>query len=86
MFAYNQSTTGMYYISIYFCMGFPGGSVGKESTCSARDSLTRGSTPWSGRSLGGGHATHSCILAWRIPWTEEPGRLHSIGLQRAGHD
>ena len=31
-------------------------------------------------------ATHSSILAWRIPWTEEPGRLGSMGLQRAGHD
>ena len=31
-------------------------------------------------------ATHSCILAWRIPWTEEPGRLQSMGLQRDGHD
>ena len=31
-------------------------------------------------------ATHSSILAWRIPWTEEPGRLQSMGLQRVGHD
>ena len=31
-------------------------------------------------------ATHSSIPAWRIPWTEEPGRLQSMGLQRAGHD
>ena len=31
-------------------------------------------------------ATHSRILAWRIPWTEEPGGLQSIGLQRVGHD
>ena len=31
-------------------------------------------------------ATYSSILAWRIPWTEEPGRLQSIGLQRIGHD
>ena len=31
-------------------------------------------------------ATHSSILAWRIPGTEEPGRLQSTGLQRAGHD
>ena len=31
-------------------------------------------------------ATHSNILAWRIPWTEEPGRLQSIGSQRVGHD
>ena len=31
-------------------------------------------------------ANHSSILAWEIPWTEEPGRLQSMGLQRAGHD
>ena len=31
-------------------------------------------------------ATHSSILAWRIPWMEEPGRLQSTGLQRVGHD
>ena len=31
-------------------------------------------------------ATHSSILAWRIPWMEEPGRLQSRGLQRVGHD
>ena len=31
-------------------------------------------------------ATHSSTLAWKIPWTEEPGRLPSMGLQRAGHD
>ena len=31
-------------------------------------------------------ATHSSILAWRIPWTEEPGGLHSMESQRVGHD
>ena len=31
-------------------------------------------------------ATHSSILAWKIPWTEEPGRLQSMGLKRVGHD
>ena len=31
-------------------------------------------------------ATHSSILAWRIPWREEPGRLQSMGSQRLGHD
>ena len=31
-------------------------------------------------------ATHSSILAWKIPWTEDPGRLQSMGLQRVGHD
>ena len=33
-----------------------------------------------------GMATHSSILAWRIPWTEEPGRLQYIGLQRVGYN
>ena len=33
-----------------------------------------------------GTATHSSILAWRIPWTEEPGRLQSVGSQRVGHE
>ena len=36
--------------------------------------------------LEGGMATHSSILAWRIPWTSEPGGLQSIGLQRSRHD
>ena len=33
-----------------------------------------------------GMAAHSSILSWRIPWTEEPGRLQSLGWQRVGHD
>ena len=33
-----------------------------------------------------GLATHSSILSWSIPWTEEPGGLHSIGMQRVRHD
>ena len=33
-----------------------------------------------------GMATHSSILSWRMPWTEEPGRLQSMGLQGVGHD
>ena len=37
-------------------------------------------------SLQKGMATHSGILVWRIPWTEEPGRPQSLGLQRVGHD
>ena len=37
-------------------------------------------------SLEKGMATHSSSLAWRIPWTEEPGRLQSMGLQRVGHN
>ena len=45
-----------------------------------------GSIPGSGRSLEENVATHSSLLAWRIPWTEEPGGLQSMGLQRVGHD
>ena len=64
-------------------LGFPGGSDGEESACNARDP---GSIPGLGRSPGEGIATHSSILAWRIPQTEEPDRLQYIGWQRAGHD
>ena len=39
-----------------------------------------------GRPPGGGHDNPLTILAWEIPWTEEPGRLQSIGSQRGGHD
>ena len=56
---------------------------GKEFTWDAGDSV---SIPGSGRSSGGGNGTHSSILAWKIPWTEEPGRLQSIGLQKVSHD
>ena len=33
-----------------------------------------------------GMGTHSSILAWKIPWTDDPGRLQALGLQRVGHD
>ena len=45
-----------------------------------------GSIPGLGRSPRGGHATHSGILAWRIPWTEQACRLQFIGSQRVRHD
>ena len=45
-----------------------------------------GSIPESGRPPGRGNGTHSSICAWRIPWTEEPGGLQSMGLQRIGRD
>ena len=64
-------------------MGFPGVSDGKASVCNAGDP---GSIPGSGRSLEKEMATHSSTLAWKIPWTEEPGRLQSMGSQRVGHD
>ena len=42
--------------------------------------------PGLGRSPGEGNTTHYIVLAWRIPWTEEPVGLQSIGSQRVGHD
>ena len=45
-----------------------------------------GLIPGLGRSLEKGMATHSSILAWSSPWTEESGRLHTMGSQRVGHD
>ena len=69
-------------------MDLPGGIDSKESACNAGD---LGLIPGSGRSSGEGiplqyHSTHSSTLAWRISWTEEPGRLQSMGLLRVGHD
>ena len=57
---------------VIYNLGFPGGSDGKESAHSAREP---GSIPGSGDPLEKGMATHSSTLAWRILWTEEPGRL-----------
>ena len=45
-----------------------------------------GLIPGSGSSPGGGHATYSSILAWRISWTGEPDELELIGSQRGGHN
>ena len=63
--------------------GFLSGSDSKESACSAGDP---GLISGSGRSPGEGMATHSSILAWKTPWTEEHGRLLSMGLQRVRHN
>ena len=52
------------------CLGFPSGSDGEEFACNAGD-------PGWGDPPEKGMATHSSILAWRILWTEEPGRLQS---------
>ena len=63
--------------------GFPGGLDCKEFACSEGD---LGLTPELGRSLEKGMATHSSVLAWRIPQTEEPGGPRSMGSQRVRHD
>ena len=75
-----------HYTHTYTHMGFPGGLVHRESSCDAGDTGRCEFDPWVGRFPGEGHATHSSPLAWKIPWTEEPGGLPSIGSQRVGHD
>ena len=64
-------------------MGFPGGPVVKSLPTSAGDP---GSIPGGEDLLEEEMATDSSFLAWRIPWTEEPGRLQFMGLQRVRHD
>ena len=64
-------------------MGFLGSASDKEPTGEIRD---LGLIPGSEDPLEEGVATHSSILAWRIPQTEESGRPQSIRLQRVGHD
>ena len=60
--------------------------VVKNPPASAGDVRDTDLIPGLGRSLEEGMATHSSVLAWRIPWTEEPGGLQSMGSQRFGHD
>ena len=58
----------------------------KNLLANAGDIRDMGLIPGLGRSPGEGMVPHSSILAWRIPWTEVPGGLQSMGLQRVGHD
>ena len=65
--------------------GFPGGSVVKNLPANAEDAETWVQSLGRENPLEEEMATHVSILAWRIPWTEEPGRLQSMGSQRVGH-
>ena len=66
----------------YLIDGLPWGLNGKESACNAGDPSW---IPGSGRFPGEGNG-HSTILAWKIPWTEEPGRLQPMGSQRVRYN
>jgi len=67
-------------------MGSPGGAVAENLPVNAGDARDSGSIPGSGRcpGVGNGNPTHSSILAWKTPWTEEPGWLEFMGSQRVG--
>ena len=76
-------------------MGFPGvdlwasqahGSVVRDLPASAGDKGDTGLIPGSVRSPEEGRAVHSSILTGKVPWTEEPGGLQSMGSHRVGHD
>ena len=67
-------------------MDFPGGAVVKNLPANAGDAGNAGLIPEWGRSPGVGNGNHSSILARNIPWTEGPGGLQSMGLQRVRHD
>ena len=71
---------------IHVNQGFPSGSAVKNPPVMQEMQKTRVQSPGQEDPLEEVMKTHSSILARRIPWTEEPGRLRSIGSQRAGQD
>ena len=81
--SYSLIYINLFYILLFNFGGFPGGSEVKASAWMRKTQV---------QSLGREDplekemATHSSILAWRIPWREEPGRLQFLGSQRVGHD
>ena len=64
-----------------FTMGLPGGSAVKNPPASAGDT---GVIPGLGKSPGEGNGNPLSILAWKIPWTEKPGMLQSMGHKESG--
>ena len=74
---------GLYYTD---SRGFPGGTGVKNPPANAGDIRDGDSIPGLEDPLQEGMATHSNILAWRIPWTEDPRGLWCIGLQRVRYD
>ena len=68
------------YTQVPQCEGFPGGSDNKESACNVGE---QSSIPESENSFEKGMPTHSSILAWRTPWTEESGVLQSMRSQQS---
>ena len=71
------------FFSAQLSLDFPGGSDGKASVYDMGDQVQF--LGWEDP-LEKEMAIHSSTLAWKIPWTEEPDRLQSMGLQRVGHD
>ena len=80
----HQTTLQSFYMYVHLWkVGLPRWLSSKESACTQKTWVW--SLGWE-EPLEKGMATHCSILAWKIPWTEKPGGLHSVGLQRAGQD
>ena len=80
----HQSIIIIFIISLTSKRAFPGGIVVKNSPPNAGDKDEVLIAEW-GKSPTVGTANPSCILAWKIPWTEDPGGLQTMGSQRFGH-
>ena len=74
------------YVCVFTYWELPRWLSGKESPANTGDARDVGSIPGSEDLLEEEMAAHSSILAWRIPWTGEPGGLQSMGSLRVGHD
>ena len=78
--------TIFYVVGSILLFGFPAGSVVKDLPVMQETQETQFRSLGQEDPLKEGMATHSSILAWRIPWTEEPSTLQFMGSQRVGHD
>ena len=75
-----------YILQEYMQKDFPGGTSGKEPACQCRRHETWIQSLGQEDPLEEGMATHFSIVAWKIPWTVEPGGLQSIGFQRVRYN
>ena len=79
-----METANICILIIDFGIVFRASQVVKVLPANAGDVRDVGSIPGLGKPLGGGHGSPLQFSCWRIPWTEEPGGLQSVGLQRVG--
>ena len=86
IYIYTHVYTYIIFFSVLQAIFSPGASLVVQMVRSLSAMEETGSVPGLGRSLEKEVSTHSSILAWRIPWTEEPGRLQSMQFQRVRHD
>ena len=90
-FSLYKNAKKYFFLSLIFSFtllspGFPRWLSGKDPPAYKGDAGHTGSIPRSGRSPGGGHGNPLQYSCWKIFWTEEPGKLQSMGLQRVRHD